>query len=294
MLISWSNIWSVLKEAVASWNKHNCIRLGASLSYYTLFSIFPLILVVLTLLRLMLVNSDAAREVILVSLTQVTGGFRDEFIATLEAAGKTRRVSGIIGTVSLILGASWVFGELVSAFNIIWDVDATEGGGIISWVRQTFFSLALIIAMAFLLLVSMVLSAVLTVLTQWTVHLPGGVVVGIVVHTLITLIVLTGVFALLFKYLPHTRVSWRDVWLGAALTAVLWSTLQFAIAWYIAWSGYQNYGAVGAILALVAWVYLSSQVVFFGGEFTAVYARQYGSRAGRTSDFPSPPHQAGA
>ena len=282
-LTSWSTIWSLLKATVVAWNKHNCIRLGASLSYYTLFSIFPLILVVLTLLRLVLVNSDAAREVILLSLTRVTGGFRDEFIATLEAAVETRRASGIIGTVSLIFGASWVFGELASAFNIIWDVEAPEGGGIRSWVRQTFFSVALILAMAFLLLVSMILSGVLTVLSQWTSLLPGGVIVGIVLHTLINISVLTGVFALLFKYIPHTYVSWRDVWLGAVLTAVLWSTLQFAIAWYIAWSGYQNYGAVGAILALVAWVYLSSQVVFLGGEFTAVYARRHGSRAGHAA-----------
>ena len=281
MRMAWSSAWPLLKETVNAWNKHKCIRLGASLSYYTLFSIFPLILVVLTLLRLMLVNSDAAREVILVSLTRVTGGFRDEFIATLEAAATTRRASGIIGTVSLILGASWVFGELMSAFNIIWDVDAQDGAGIVSWARQTFFSLALILAMAFLLLASMMLTAVLTVLTQWTAYLPGGVIVGVVVHTLINLTVLTAVFALLFKYLPQTFVSWHDVWPGAIITAVLWSTLQFAIAWYISWSGYQNYGAVGAILALVVWVYLSSQVVFLGGEFTAAFARRYGSRASR-------------
>jgi membrane protein len=281
---SWSGVWSLAKATTVSWNRHNCLRLGASLSYYTLFSIFPLILVVLSLLRVVLVNSDAARDAILLALTRVTGGFRDEFITTLEAVATTRRASGIIGTVSLV----------VSAFNIIWEVDAPEDGGLAVWMRQTFFSLALILAMAFLLLVSMLLTAALTVLTQWTADLPGGVIVGVAIHALINVAALSGVFALLFKYLPQTRVWWRDVWLGAVLTAVLWSALQFAIAWYIAWSGYQNYGSVGAILALVAWVYLSSQVVFLGGEFTAAYARQYGSRAGRTAQSRSSTRQATA
>src|SRR3712207_9547209 len=97
------------KEAVAEWNRDNCLRLGASLSYYALFSIFPLILVVLTIIRLLLVNSDAARDAILAGLSSVTGGFRDEFLATLQAARQSRSASGIIGTAALILGASWVF-----------------------------------------------------------------------------------------------------------------------------------------------------------------------------------------
>jgi membrane protein len=276
----WSKLWPLLKETASQWNAHNCLRLGASLSYYTLFSIFPLILVVLALLRLLLTTSEPAREAILAALTSVTGGFRDEFIATLEAALQTRRASGIIGTLSLILGASWVLGELVSAFNIIWDVETPGSGGLLAWVRLTFFSLALILAVAFLLLVSMIMSAIITALTQFATTLTGAALLGTAIHWLLNLTILMGVFALLFKYLPRTRVAWRDVWLGAALTAIAWSVLQYAIATYIAWSGYKDYGPVGAILALVAWVYLSSQVVFLGGEFTAVYARHYGSGAG--------------
>ncbi len=269
----------LLKETVSKWNADNCIRLGASLSYYTLFSLFPLILVVLTIVRLLLVNSDAARDAILNALSSVTGGFRDDFLAALEAAIRTRRASGIVGTLTLLLGASWVFGELVSAFNIMWRVEAPSGGGPLEFMRATLFSFALVLSGAFLLLVSMIFSAVLAALGSYLDTLPGGVVMWRVVQTLFNLGVLTGLFALLFKYLPRTYVAWRDVWLGAFLTALLWAVLQSVIAFYISFSNYADYGAIGAILALVAWVYLSSQVVFIGGEFTTVYAKHYGSRA---------------
>jgi membrane protein len=277
------HIWPLIKETFREWNEDNCIRLGASLSYYTLFSIFPLILVVLAIIRFLLVNSDAARDAILAGLSSVTGGFRDEFVATLEAAMQSRRSSGIIGTATLLLGASWVLGELVSSFNIIWDVEAPARGGPGAWLRTSLFNVALLLALVFLLLVSMLISTGLAALTQFTSSLPGGWIVAGITRWTITLAMLTLVFALLFKYLPRTSVAWSDVWLGAAITAVSWSVLQSAISFYIALSSYENYGAVGSILALVAWVYLSSQVVFLGGEFSSVYARHYGSRAGQAA-----------
>jgi len=192
---------------------------------------------------------------------------------------QSRRTSGIIGVVTLLLGSSWVFGELVSAFNIIWGLQAPERGGPLQFLRATLFSFALVLAAAFLLLVSMIVSAVLTALGTILAALSGGALLWSVASAIINLLVLMLIFALLLKYLPQTEVAWSDVWLGAALTAVLWIVLQNAIAFYIALSSYRNYGAIGAILALVAWVYLSSQVLFLGGEFTAVYAQQYGSRA---------------
>lgn len=273
------NLFPLIKAAALKWNADNCIRLGASLSYYTLFSLFPLILVVLTIIRLILANSDDAQALILDALSSVTGGFRDDFLLALEAAQETRSASGIIGSITLVLGASWVFGELVSAFNIIWGLEAPSRGGPFEFLRATFFSFALVFAGAFLLLVSMIISALLAALGKFMQTLPGGVPVWSVAQIGINLCVLTLIFGLLFKYLPQTYVAWRDVWLGAILTAVLWSVLQFVIAYYITLSSYNNYGAVGSILALVAWVYLSSQVIFFGGEFTSVYACQYGSRA---------------
>jgi membrane protein len=232
----------------------------------------------------LLTNSDTARSAILDSLTLVTGGFRDEFVQTLEIVQQSRRSSGIIGAITLLLGASWVFGELVSAFNIIWGLQAPARGGPLQFLRATLFSFALVLAAAFLLLVSMIVSAVLTALGAILATLSGGALLWSIASAIINLLVLMLLFALLLKYLPQTNVAWGDVWLGAAITAVLWILLQNAIAFYIALSSYRNYGTIGAILALVAWVYLSSQVLFLGGEFTAVYAQRYGSRSGESSE----------
>jgi membrane protein len=280
----WIAFVRLVKQAALKWNADNCLRLGASLSYYTIFSLFPLILVVLGIIQLLLDNSDTARTAIFDSLSRVTGGFRDEFVQTLQVVQQSQRSSGIIGAITLLLGASWVFGELVSAFNIIWGLQAPERGGPLQFLRATLFSFALVLSAAFLLLVSMIVSAILTALGAILATLSGGALLWSIVSAIINLFVLMLIFALLLKYLPQTKVAWGDVWLGAALTATLWILLQNAIAFYIALSSYRNYGTIGAILALVAWVYLSSQVLFLGGEFTAVYAQRYGSRRERGSE----------
>ncbi len=281
--INWLRLF---KDTAIKWNADNCIRLGASLSYYTILSLFPLILVTLLIIQLLLANSDAARDVILNALTSITGGFRDDFVTALRAAREARGGSGIIGTILLIVGASWVFGELVSAFNIIWGLEAPSRGGPMHFLRVTFFSFALIFACVFLLLVSMIISATLAAIGDVIATWQGGATLWRVVYRVVNFLVLTLVFALLLKYLPQTYVAWRDVWLGAVLTAALWLLLQVAISRYIAFTRYEAYGPVGAILALVVWVYLSSQVLFLGGEFTAVYARRYGSRAVVPQDQP--------
>lgn len=146
------------------------------------------------------------------------------------------------------------------------------------FLRLSVVSYAIILVVSFLLLVSLVLSAVLTMLGQFMAALPGGPNLWNVVQVMISLGVLTCIFAMLFKYIPQTFVSWGDVWFGAVLTAVVWSLAQLAISYYIALSSYKDYGAIGSILALITWVYLSSLIMFAGGEFTAVYARHYGSR----------------
>lgn len=268
----------LLRQAAIKWSADNCLRLGASLSYYTVFSLFPLILVVLAIVQLLLSNSEPARDAILTALTRVTGGFHDEFLNALVAAQRSRRATGAIGAVILFLGASWVFGELVSAFNIIWELEAPARGGPLEFLRATFVSLALVLVGAFLLLAAMVISAVLAAIGVLLGQLAGGALLWGIISSLLNLAVLTLLFALLLKYLPQTSVAWRDVWLAAVLTSVMWTLLQGAIAFYIALSNYKDYGAVGAILALIAWVYLSSQVLFFGGEFSYAFAKRYGSR----------------
>jgi membrane protein len=275
--ISWA---ALLREAAQKWLADNCLRLGASVSYCTLFSIFPLILVILAIVQALLQDSTAARELLLDALAQVTGGFRDEFVATLEAVQSAGRPPGIVGAALLLLGASWVFGELVSAFNVIWGVEAPGASGLRAWARTTFFSFALVLASAFLLLVSMVVSALLTIVGGRLVAAMGGGPIWALAQLALNLAVLTLIFAVLLKYLPQAPVAWGDVWLAAGLTALTWSALQGVIGLVIGWSNYPSYGAIGAILALVAWVYSSSQILFFGAEFSVVFARRYGSRRG--------------
>jgi len=281
----WKVSWATLiRECGRKWLADNCLRLGASVSYCTLFSVFPLILVILAIAQVVLQDSTAARDLLLDALARVTGGFRDEFVATLEAVQTAGRPSGIVGAALLLLGASWVFGELVSAFNLIWGVEQAQAGGVRAWARTTFFSFALVLASAFLLLVSMVVSALLAIVGSWIAAAMGGGLIWSIAHLALNLAVLTLIFAVLLKYLPQTHVAWGDVWLAAGLTALAWSVLQGVIGLFIGWSNYASYGAIGAILALVAWVYSSSQILFFGAEFSVVFARHYGSRRA----FPEP------
>lgn len=271
--------WPLVHETATSWYAHTCLRLGTSLSYDALFSLFPLILVVLAIVRLLLVNSDAARDAMLGGLVTVTGGFRDDFVSALAVASDTHAATGVLGAITLLLGASWVLGELVSAFNIIWEVEAPTSGGPFALLRAPIFSVAQVLIVAAVLLTFLLVNTALTAFVTFTATLPGAAIVGSLVQVVLNLGVITLLFALVFRFVPRTQVAWHDVWLGAGLTALSWTVLRFAITYCIALSSYQDYGAIGAILALVAWVFLSSQVVFLGGEFTAVYARCYGSRA---------------
>jgi membrane protein len=289
-MMLWQLNWrKLVREVAYKWLADNCLRLGASVSYCTLFSVFPLILVILAITQVLLRDSTAARDLLLDTLARVTGGFRDEFVATLAAVQSAGRPSGIVGAALLLLGASWVFGELVSAFNIIWGVETSDGGGLRAWARTTFFSFALVLASAFLLLVSMVISALLAMLGAWVTARTGGGLAWSFAHLLLNLAVLTLIFAVLLKYLPQTSVEWGDVWLGAVLTALAWSGLQGAIGLAIGWSNYASYGAIGAVLALVAWVYSSSQILFFGAEFSVIFARHYGSRRVALASRPTSP-----
>lgn len=277
----WRLNWRMLfGETLRKWLADNCLRLGAALSYCTLFSIFPLILVILAIVQALLSDSTTARDLLLDSLARVTGGFRDEFVATLSAVQHAGRPSGLLGAGLLILGASWVFSELVGAFNLIWGVETVRGGGVMLWARTTFFSFALVLASAFLLLVAMVVTALLGLLGGWVTAQLGGAALWVLAHFGISLLVLTLIFACLLKFLPQTAVAWSDVWLAALLTALAWTAFQSVIALVIRLSNYDSYGTIGAVLALLAWVYSSSQILFLGAEFSVVFAHHYGSRRG--------------
>jgi len=276
-----NTIWQVLKETGAQWDEDNVTRLAASLAYYTLLSIAPLIILAVAVTGLAF-GEEAARQHIAGEISGVVGSGAAEAIETIakNARAPGSGVLGIaVGVVVLLFGASGVFGELQSALNTVWDVAPKPGRGIWGIVKDRFFSFTLVLGVAFLLLVSLVISAGLTWVGKvFENSLPGGAVVWQVLNFGISFAVVTALFAVMFKKLPDVLIRWRDVWVGAAVTAALFTLGKFGLGIYLGSAGVSSaYGAAGSIVALVIWVYYSAQVLLVGAEFTEVYARRFGS-----------------
>lgn len=277
-----SPLLQVLKETAVAWDEDNVARLAASLAYYTLLSIAPLIILAVAVAGLAF-GQDAARQHIGGELAGVVGGGAATAIQSIAQNAHTPGtgiLSIVVGVVVLLFGASGVFGELQSALNTVWDVAPKPGRGIWGIVKDRFFSFTLVVGVAFLLLVSLVVSAALTWVGQvFSSALPGGATVWQALNFCISVLVVTALFALMFKTLPDVRIAWRDVWVGAAVTAALFTLGKFLLGLYLGSAGVASaYGAAGSIVALVIWVYYSSQVLLIGAEFTEVYARRRGSR----------------
>ena len=284
------DLLSLLKETYSEFQADEASTLGAALAYYALFSMFPLLLLLIAGLGYVLQYWDQAINVqdeILAaaarnfspqlsdSLKQILGGIKS------NAGGAT-----VIGLITLLIGASNVFQQLDLSFNKIWKVPKPEQPlGLVSSVLQTIrtklFSFGMVLAVGFLLLVSMALTGITQALLDSFQNVPliGGVA-GFLIGLATTLLLNTLVFALLFKFLPNAKVRWSDVGLGAFVTAVLWEIGKNLLALYIGRSGqsWSAYGLVGTVLILMAWIYFSSQILFLGAEFTEVYARRRGSR----------------
>lgn len=275
-------VWQLIKETGTGWDEDNVARLAAALAYYTLLSIAPLIVLAVAVTGLAF-GEEAARQHIAGELAGVVGaGAADaiQSIAKNARAPGTGVFSIAVGVVVLLFGASGVFGELQAALNTVWDVAPKPGRGIWGIIKDRFFSFTLVVGVAFLLLVSLVVSAALTWVGQVFEHtLPGGALVWQILNFGISFGVVTALFALMFKTLPDARIHWRDVWVGAAVTAGLFTLGKFGLGVYLGSAGVSSaYGAAGSIVALVIWVYYSAQVLLLGAEFTEVYARRFGSR----------------
>lgn len=272
----------VLKETASGWDEDNVSRLAASLACYTLLSLAPLIILVVGIAGLVF-GQDAAREHIGGELASVVGSGADVAVKSIAKNANSPGsgvLSVVVGVLVLLFGASGVFGELQSALNTVWEVAPKPGRGIGGLIKDRFFSFTLVLGVAFLLLVSLVLSAALTWVGQFFSHsLPGGAVLWQALNFLISMSVITLLFALMFKVVPDAKTRWRDVWVGAAVTALLFTLGKFLLGLYLGSAGVSSsYGAAGSIVALVIWVYYSSQVLLVGAEFTEVYARLFGAK----------------
>ena len=275
--------WQLLKATAAKWSEDKCPTLGAALAYYTVFSLAPLMLVLLAVFGLIYGNSEAARD----KITHQLGYFVDK--STVEvtksiAANAAKPSKSILATVSgvviALFGASGVFGQLQDALNTVWGVKPKPGGGIWGFVKTRFLSFAMVGGVCFLLLVSLTLSSAVHLFSDQMKHaMPGGDLVPLLINLLLDLVVVTLLFASIFKYLPDAKIAWRDVWIGAGLTTLLFLIGKWALSLYLgSGSAGSAYGAASALITTLLWVYYSGQILLFGAEFTQIYATEYGSR----------------
>src|SRR5205807_4047281 len=284
-----ANSFSLLKQTFSEWIEDKAPQLGAALAYYTVFSLAPLILVLVAIVGLLFHNDPGAWN----KLTEQMSAFLDkgavEMVRNIaQKASQPNKgvLATVIGILLALFGASGVFGQLQDALNTIWGVKTKPGVGIMGFIRSRFLSFAMVAGVCFLLLVSLVLESLLKSLSHYVqAILPGGIVIALVIYSIFDLAVVVLLFACIFKFLPDVKIQWRDVWIGAVMTAILFGIGKWLLGFYLG-SGAAGsaYGAASSLITLLLWVYYSSQILLFGAEFTQVYAAQAG-RAFRPSEY---------
>ncbi|MDM0105638.1 YihY/virulence factor BrkB family protein [Variovorax sp. J22R24] len=279
-------LFDLCKQSFASWRADYAPSMGAALAYYTVFSVAPLLLIVISVVGLVF-GRDEARGEIFEQLSGLMGAEGARAIQImLEALNKPRQgiVATVIGIALLLVGATTVFGELQDAFDRIWRAPAREEvNGLLDLMRVRLLSFSMIMGIGFLLIVSLVVNAALAALGEWWAPVFGGwAVLAQNVNSVFGFVIVTVGFAMIFKVMPRVSVQWRDVWIGAIVTAVLFTIGKYLIGLYIGKTGIASgYGAAGSLVVLLVWVYYSAQIFLLGVEFTWVYAHAYGSFKGR-------------
>lgn len=273
--------WSLIRQTVSGWIEDNAMQLGAALAFYTALSIAPMLVLLLRILASVF-GAEAARHEIDSQTQSLIGDQGAEAIrAMIESANQPG--SGVMATIlsvaTLLFGASGVFAQLQQSLNTIWGVAPKPGRGVLGMIRDRFLSFAMVMGIAFLLLVSLVLSAGLAFVGGFLNRFSGeSQVVVQMLNLLLSTGVIAGLFALMFKLLPDVKMAWSDVWLGAVVTALLFALGKTAIGLYLGHSSMaSSYGVAGSFVVLLVWVYYSSLILFFGAELTQVYANRFGS-----------------
>ena len=277
------NVFGLLKQTFQEWLEDKAPQLGAALAYYTVFSLAPLILVLLAVVGVIFRDDPAGTWN---KITQQMSYFLDpsavqvvQNIAQKASQPGKSTLATVIGIALALFGASGVFGQLQDALNTIWGVKAKPGTGMWGFLRSRFLSFAMVAGICFLLLVSLAIEALLKGFSHYVQSvLPGGIVVALAVYVIFDFAVVVFLFAMIFKFLPDVEIQWRDVWIGAVITAVLFGIGKWLLGLYLGSAAAGSaYGAASSLITLLLWVYYSSQILLFGGEFTQVYA----ARAGR-------------
>jgi membrane protein len=274
---------NLLKTTFIEWSRDKCPQLGAALAYYTIFSLAPLILVLLAVFGFVYGSNEQARDKIMDQLRYLidpSGLKVIQDIANTTANSKAGILATVIGILLGLFGASGIFGQLQDALNTIWSVKPKPGQGIWSFVRARFLSFAMVGGICFLLLVSLTVESWLNGLHSYLQSiLPAGHYLGLGIFYIFDLAIVILLFAMLFRFLPDARIAWRDVWTGAILTAIFFTIGKFLLGIYLS-SGAAGsaYGAASSLITLLIWFFYSAQIFLFGAEFTKVYANTCGSQ----------------
>ena len=282
-------VWKLIRKSVVAWIDDYAPSMGAALAYYTLFSLAPLLIIAIAVAGLVF-GEEAARGEIVAQIQGLIG--REGAMAVqglLKSTNGPARdiVATLISTVVLVIGATTVFGELQSALDRIWRVPApATANGIWSLLRSRLLSFGLVLGLSFLLLVSLTISAAIAGFGKWSYGFFEGREAYL--HALnfsISFVITTLLFAMIYKFMPRASITWRDVWVGAAVTSLLFEIGKFCIGVYLGTTSVASgFGAAGSLVVLLVWVYFSAQVFLLGAEFTWVYAHEYGSRRDQSGE----------
>jgi membrane protein len=278
--MTFTTAFDLLRDTYHEWSEDKVPRLGAALACYTVFSLAPLLVILLAVAGLLF--GPSAADQLTTEIGNTVGRPVGEAVGAMLKQGSQPATGGwaaVIGTITLLFTASGVFGALQDALNTIWKVQPRPGRGLWGLLRDRFLSLSMVLGVCFLLLVSLAVTAALAALTRfWTPSSEGAASYLIdALNEAVAFGVVTVLFALVYKFLPDAEVRWADVWLGAALTALLFVVGKYLLGAYLATASVTSgYGAAGSLVLIVLWVYYSSQLVLFGAEFTRVYAQKFG------------------
>ncbi len=274
-------VWVLVRKTFQEWNEDNAAQLAAAIAYYTIFSMAPLLIIALAIAGYFF-NLDTARSQLMAQIEAFVGPQTADFVKTLldnSAPSSNSLVASLIGFAVLLVGASGVFNQVQSALNKVWDVPSRPGRGIVNTLKNHFRSYLMVLAIGFLLLVFLIISGLVSVLSG---YMNGGLQNSFLpelVNFTFLFIMTTIIFAMVYRVVPDKEITWADVWLGAVVTALLFMLGRYAIGLYltISKSG-STYGAAGALIVLLSWIYYSAQIFLLGAEFTQVYSRKFGSR----------------
>jgi membrane protein len=294
------SIWQLIKQSVSAWVDDYAPSMGAAIAYYTIFSIAPLLIIVIAVAGFAF-GREAVQGQLTAQLSELVGPDGAQAIQGLVASASEPKqgvIASLIGGVVLLIGATTVFGELQSALDRIWRVPAEpKAGGIWKLLRTRLLSFGLVLGLGFLLLVSLVISAALAALgSRWGSAVNGWEPMLQFLNLAVSFALETGLFAMIYKLMPRARIAWHDVWIGAGVTAFLFEVGKLLISLYLGKSSVASgFGAAGSIVVLLVWVYYSAQIFLLGAEFTWVYAHHHGSKVGaaRPTAAPEVPSRSG-